>query len=294
MKLSDIARAVKETGKPANTWSLLIYGDPKSGKSRLAGTIAKVPYIKRVHYIDGENGSEVLETMVRTGVLSMEDAEKVNVYKIPDTPDNPMFFETGMKMLTEKKDLTICEPHGKVHCVVCADKDNFNKPVKFKGQTFNISKCTDEDVVVIDSGSQLGASVLAYYCKGKPIDFKPGWDEYGPQGRVLSDMLSVIQNAKTNFIVITHQLLLEIEENDKKFDKLYPLMGTKAFSLNVAKYFGHVAYLHKAMNLHKGGTGSTYRKDVITGSRGGWQLESAKSPDLSLLFEALRNGGAGK
>lgn len=290
-KLSDIAKAVRATGKPAGCWSLLIYGPPKVGKSYLAGTIAKVPYIRNVHYFDIENGAETLETMVREGKITMEQAEKIIIYKIADTKQMPLAMETIMKILTVREDHIICETHGKISCVACADKKEDGKTVaKLNGQVFNIKNCTDQDVVVIDSGSQLGISVLNYYLRGKGQDFKPGWDEYGPQGLVLTDAMLIVQNARTNFIVCTHEISVETEENDTKIDRFYPLIGTKNFSLMCAKYFSHVAYLNKKMNKHTGGTGSTYRKDVITGSRAGWRLEDSKELDLSLLFEQLRGG----
>lgn len=293
-KLTDIAKAVRETGKPANMWSLLIYGPPKIGKTELAGTIAKVPYIKRVHFFDLENGSETLEKMFREGKLKDEHAEKINVYKLPDTRQYPIAMETIMKILTVKEDHVICEAHGKISCVACATKTQDGKVDKLVGQSFNIRNCGDEDVIVIDSGSQLGNSVLHYYLRGKDRDYKPGWDEYGPQGLVLTDALMVVQNARTNFIVCTHEISVETEENDTKVDRFYPLIGTKNFSLVCAKYFSHVAYLEKKMNMHRGGTGSTYRKDVITGSRAGWRLENAKELDLSVLFEQLRSTGGAK
>lgn len=289
-RLNEIAKAVRESGKPFGTWSLLIYGASKMGKTALAGTIAKVPYIEDVYYFDLENGSETLVTMVKEKKLTEEQAAKITIYKIPDTKQSPMAMETIMKCLTVRSEHIICEPHGKISCVVCANKNAAGQPDSYNGQVFDIRKCKDKSVVIIDSGSQLGNSIMSYYLMGKSVDYKPGWDEYGPQGLVLHDALTIVQNARTNFIVITHELGVETVENDEKIERIYPLMGTKNFSRNCAKYFSHVAYLEKKMNLHKGGTSSTYRKDVITGSRAGWRLEDSKVLDLSLLFSKLKDG----
>lgn len=290
--LSVIAKAVRATGRPPGTWSLLIYGPPKAAKTWFAATIAKVPYIKRVFYFDIENGSETLETMVREGALTDEQAAKVTIYQIPDTRDVPMAMETIMKVLTVRADHCICTVHGKINCVVCADKDDKGIATKFNGQHFNIAELTDADVFILDSGSELGNSVLHYYLRDKDRDFKPGWDEYGPTALVLTDACTVIQRARTNFIVVTHEVVATREENDKEVDKYYPLMGSKNFSMLCAKYFSHVAYLEMKLGLHQGGTRTDYRKDVVTGSRGGWQLEKAKKLDLSLLFEQLRGGAS--
>lgn len=286
--LTEIAAAVKQTARPEGTWSLLIYGPPKSGKTALAATIAKVPYIRNVYYFDIENGRETLITMTREGKLPKEATDKVTVYKISDTKQVPMAMETIMKVLTVREDHIICDNHGKVNCVACATKNEKGDPSVFNGQHFNLKNCTDEDVVIIDSGSQFGDSVLNYYLRGKSQDYKAGWDEYGPQGIVLTDAMMVIQNARTNFIMCTHEIAVERKENDVKVDRFYPLVGTKNFSMKVAKYFSHVAYVELKMGLHKGGTKTDYRQDTVTGSRANWLLESCKNPDLSLLFEQLR------
>lgn len=289
MRLNEIAKAVKELGKPADCWSLLIYGSPKIGKTQLAATIAKVPTIKTVYWFDIENGSETLITMVRNRVLSEEQAAKIVLYKIPDTKELPMAMETILKCLTVRADHMICEAHGKINCVACATKNATGQVDKFTGTPFNITKCTADDVVVIDSANALGVSVLNYYLRGKSVDYKPGWDEYGPQGLVLTDVLLTIQGARrTNFIATTHELSITTEENDKEIDRYYPVIGTKNFSLQCGKYFTHIAYLEKKLGRHVGGTSSVYRKDVLTGSRGGWRLEDQKDLDLSLLFAQLK------
>ncbi len=289
MRLSEISKAVQEIGKPNDVWSLLIYGQPKIGKTRLAATIARVPYIRNIHWFDLENGSETLVTMARRGELTEEQAAKIIVYGIPDTKDSPMAFATMTKALTVRKDHMICYEHGRINCEPCAEKNDKGQVDKFTGQPFNLNNCTKDDVVVIDSGNALAVSVLNYYLRGKSIDYKPGWDEYGPQGLVLTDCCLVIQSSrKTNFIVTTHELSITTEENDKEIDRYYPVMGTKNFSLQCAKYFTHIAYLEKRLGKHAGGTDSLYRKDIISGSRGGWRLEDHKELDLALLFAQLK------
>ena len=289
MKLDELARAVKASGKPADCWSLLIYGSPKIGKTQLAATIAKVPDIKNVYWFDIENGSETLITMVREKLLTEEHAAKIILYKIPDTKESPMAMETILKCLTVRADHIVCEAHGKINCVACATKDANGKVSSFNGTLFNITKCTKDDVVVIDSANALGISILNYYLLGKSVDYKIGWDEYGPQGLVLTDVLLTVQGARrTNYILTTHELTITTVENDKEVDRYYPVIGTKNFSLQCGKYFTHIAYLQKKLGRHVGGTGSTYRQDVLTGSRGGWMLEEQKYLDLSVLFAQLK------
>jgi hypothetical protein len=244
------------------------------------GTAAKIPELDRVIWVDLENGAE---TLLHMG-LSAEELDKIELIRIPDTREIPRGCETILKMFSSKEDIAICDLHGKVNCVECQDKTT----KKFTGTIFNLRKCTHKDLIVIDSGSQLGDSALAMACAGKPIEFKPGWDEWGLSNKYLGDILSVIQQAvNTNFVVITHEMVIEEEINGVKRDKILPLMGTKAFCAKVAKYFGTVVYTELKMGKHAAGSSSTYKANHITGSRVNVAIEkSSNGPDMrSILID---------
>lgn len=270
MKLSELAKAVEAVS--ANH-SILIYGPPKMGKTRFVGTAAKIAEIENIFWFDLENGSE---TLLHMG-LTEEEMAKITIFKVRDTKDNPIGVETILKALSARKDIKICDAHGKVDCAICAkEKASFT--------VWNMTKCTHNDLIVIDSGTQLGESALAAACSGQSVLFKPGWDEYGVQGTYLSDILSTIQQATfTNFVVICHTLV--IEDDDGK-DKFFPLMGTKPYSMRVAGKFGTVIYADKKMNNHVAGSSSTYRGNVVTGSRLGVSLEASKTLDMRAVLVA--------
>lgn len=269
MKLSEVAKATQDL---ASNHSVLIYGRPKTGKTRLVGTAAKIPEFNNIYWFDGENGSETLLNM------GLTDAEmsKITLYRVRDTPETPIFIETMLKCMSAKATSLICNKHGKVSCPECSVLGE-------KGSTeFALAKLTHNDLVVIDSGSQLGDSAMAAACLGKGALFKPGWDEYGVQIKWLSDILSVIQQAThTNFCVITHELVIEDDEGK---DKFAPLMGTKAFCLKVGKYFGTVVYVEKKMNKHVAGSSSLYRHNVLTGSRVNAKIEDHAEADMRTIF----------
>ncbi len=268
MKLSDLAKATQQ--KPNH--SILLYGPPKTGKTRLVGTAAKIEELDRIIWIDLENGAE---TLLHMG-LSEQELSKIDLIQIPDTREVPRGCETVLKMLSSKEDIRICEDHGKVGCVECKDKP---------ATIFNLRKCTHKDLIVIDSGSQLGDSALAMACAGKPVEFKPGWDEWGLSNKYLGDILSVIQQAYyTNFVIITHETIVEEEVNGVKRDKILPLMGTKAFCAKVAKYFGTVVYVELKMGKHTAGSSSTYKANHITGSRVNAQIEKEKEPAMRTIL----------
>ena len=272
MNLKELAKAVNLS--PPNH-SILIYGPPKSGKTRLVGTAIALPEVKRIFWFDLENG---VETLLHMG-LSDADLEKVTVFRIANTRDNPIGIETMLRAFSAKAPIQICDAHGKVECVTC-------KTAKASFTPFRLGDCSHDDLVVIDSGSELGDSALAAACKGKPIEYKPTFDDYGTAGKWLGDLCSTIQQAHhTNFVVITHEIALE--DDDGK-DKFFPLVGTKNFSLKVSKYFGTVVYTTRKLGKHVAGSSSVYRPDVLTGSRVNAKLEN--SPEVSMKAILIEGG----
>ncbi len=271
----DLLQLKKATARVQPNHSILLYGPPKAGKTKLVGTAAKIAQLKRIFWIDLENG---VETLLNAG-LSDEELAKIIVIKVSDTRDNPIGIETVLKTFTSKVPVDLCELHGRVDCAECKKAGSgFIK--------FHLGGCTHDDLVVIDSGSQLGDSALAAACLGKPNMFKPTFDEYGMVNKWLGDVCSVIQQcANTNFVVITHEVAFEDDEGK---DKIGPLMGSKQFCQKVAKFFGTVVYVHKKMNKHVAGSSSTYRGDLLTGSRINVALENSKEPSM---FDILVSGG---
>jgi len=275
MKLTELLKA-SNLKKPNH--SILLYGPPKTGKTRLVGTAAKIKELDRIYWIDLENGSE---TLLHMG-LTEEEMSKIELIRIPDTRETPRGCETVLKMFSSKEDIRICSLHGKVNCVECKTKTEDES-------IFNLRKCTHKDLIVIDSGSQLGDSSLAMACLGKSSDFKPGWDEYGLSNKWLGDILSVIQQATfTNFVVITHEMIVEEDINGVKKDKIIPLMGTRAFCSKVAKYFGTVVYTELKLGKHAAGSSSTYKANHITGSRVNVKIENSK--ELSMRAILIEGG----
>ena len=86
--------------------------------------------------------------------LSEQELDKIDLIRIPDTREVPRGCETILKMFSSKEDIKICHSHGKVNCVEaeCKSSDAYT--------VFNLRKLSHKDLVVIDSGSQLGDSSL--------------------------------------------------------------------------------------------------------------------------------------
>lgn len=290
MKLDELASASRaEQLKLLNAYTILLYGDSKTGKTRLAATLAKVPWVNKIYWWDLEHGAATLITMVKEGILTVDQAAKIILSQIHDTPEVPRAFETVTKAITSKVPGSICDEHGKWNCEACVKGNKSAVPFLFKA-------LKEDEFLVIDTGSQLADSIMNYYCLGKGLAFKPGWDEYGPQGRILSDILETIQGGGKNVLMITHTTILEIEAGGEKVDKVYPCIGTKPFSAKCSKYFSHVIYMDIRIKetvggdlraSHTAGSSTLFRPGIITGSRAGWKLENEKEADFSLLFAKL-------
>lgn len=257
--------------KLSKTHRVLVYGEPKSGKTELAARLAE-------HYnvllFDLENG---YETLLK---LPKEWQERVDVISIPDTKVFPIAIETMLKVVTGNK-VDICDTHGKVNCAICK-KDSLSF------STVELNSLSDEWIVIVDSLTQLSASAMNHLTKTQDELYKPEWSDYRNQGQLLDKFLSQVQQAKYNIVCITHVVETELEDGRKK---LVPVCGTTAFSRNTAKYFDHVVYCEVKNKKHNFASSTTYSNNVLTGSRTDIVMENNAAPTLKDIFSETSTGG---
>jgi len=67
--------------RPANTTRVMLYGEPKTGKTQLAGSLSK--YFNLI-WLDLENGVETLYK------LPKNQQEKITLVSLKDTTSNPL------------------------------------------------------------------------------------------------------------------------------------------------------------------------------------------------------------
>lgn len=250
---------------PSATHRIVVYGAPKSGKTQLVGELAKK---YKLIWFDLENGYATL--------LKLPKAlqENIEIISIPDSKDFPIAIETLLKAITGNP-ISICEHHGKVSCPLC-QKDN--SPVT----NVELGKLDNGTVVVIDSLTQLTNSIIGQVGKGKPIEFKFGFDEWAHVKNLVEAFLSKVQQVKYNIVCISHEEEVEMEDGSKR---LVPVCGSSKSSRNTAKYFDHVVYVNVKNKKHGASSSSTFSNNILTGSRTDALLEASINPTLFDIFE---------
>jgi len=256
---------------PSAVRKVLVYGQPKSGKTAFVGKLAE---IRKLHWFDGEDG---IKTLLNPEMLKPEFRKNINVFRIPDTQHFPAFSETILKVL-KGGDQKVCHQHGLVSCPKCTKEG-------LPTNSINVDQFGPDDVLVIDSVSQLAASVMHRVCaeqirKGND-DYKPDWDDYRKQGFLLDRIFSILQAAPYHVVCISHEQLVDMEDGKKK---IVPIGGTSNFSKTFAKYFDDVVYCDKVNGKHVAASSSTYSNNIITGSRTGKSTEKDPANGIKILF----------
>lgn len=250
---------------------VLVYGPPKSGKTALVGKLASD---FKLHYFDLEGG---IKTLLNPNILAPEFRCNVNVITVPDHAMYPVAIDTLRDVFRGglKK---ICQAHGKVNCALC------NKEGKPSSE-IDLAKLGDNDIIVIDSLSQLARSAMNRATlkeRQKPDgeSYKQTYADYAQQGNLIESILSLIQVIDLNVIVISHELESESLEGR---EKIVPVAGTRNFSLTVAKYFDSVIYCTVLNKQHRAFGSSTYSPTIVTGSRLPIDIDNGKEGAVSLL-----------
>lgn len=244
---------------------VLLYGPPKSGKTRRAGELAKY---KKLIWFDLEGGYSTLFQ------LDPQDQENIEVIQIPDNRGTPMAIETMLKVIKGTK-VVICEKHGKVTCPLCT-KDSL------PSNTVELNALDNDTCVVVDSITQLTNSAIANITKLQPVDYKLNYDDWAHLGKLMDTFLSYVQTAPYNVICISHENAVKMTDGK---EKLVPVAGTTNFSRNSAKYFDEVIYCNVVNGKHVAMSATTASNSILTGSRANVDLQKATDTNLIALWK---------
>lgn len=256
MKLNQ---AIKST-----TQSVLVYGPPKTGKSQLVGELSKE---YNLIWFDLENGHATLFK------LPDEQQGRIELVNIPDSRGWPIAIETCLKVI-KGGPCTIDNETGKVLGL---------KDVKKSDKQYtdvHLNAVGSDTIVVFDSLTQLTQSAIAHITKNQPDDYKLNYDDWGNLGKLMDIFLSHIQVAKFNVVCISHETEVEMEDGKVR---IVPTAGTRNFSRNTAKYFGHVVYAQLQNKKHSFSSSTTALPNVIVGSRTDVATEKMGDSGASLI-----------
>lgn len=264
MKLTDY--------KPLAARKVLVYGPPKSGKTELVGSLAATGF--KLWWFDLDSG---IKTLLRPDSAAAKYLDNIELFNIPDTQTFPIGIETLLKV-TKGGAFEVCHRDGRVNCASC--KKNF--PNGFS--SIDTSKFTNQDILVIDSVSQLASSTMNHICRDHILkgddDYKPDWDDYRKQGFLMDRIFSIVQQCSYNVVVISHEQMVEMEDKKKR---LVPIGGTSNFSKTFAKYFDDVIYTEYLNGKYRSYSDASQNSSAIIGSRTGKKLTEGKG--LIELFE---------
>lgn len=250
----------------STTHSVLVYGPPKSGKTQLVGQLA-TKY--NLIWFDLENGSATLHK------LDSQSQERVELIQLPDSRSYPIAIETCLKII-KGGPCTIDEITGKV-----LPPNSTRKP-DHPYIDVHLNSLTSDTIVVFDSLTQLTNSAIANITKAQPDDYKMQFDDWGNLGKLMDIFLSHVQAAKFNVVCISHEAEAELEDGKMK---IVPVAGSRAFSRNTAKYFGHVVYCQVSLKKHIFTSSTTAFANVVIGSRTDVATEKMTEPSLIPIFD---------
>jgi len=244
---------------------VLIFGLPGSGKSTLAADLAKT---HNLIWITLDNDVDILRK------LDKESQDRINLVDIPDSASFPVAAATLLPLFKNKK-AVICWEHGVIQCAVCKKK----APTEFTSVDF--TSLTSKDIVVVDTVTQLGRSILAHATKDKPIEYRPERDDWGAVRKWTEFFASEFQASRFNLICISQAIEAELEDGRVK---LVPDFGSRGMSAGFAKSFSHVIFTETLNKKHKAYSSSTHANNVLTKSRTDFRIEDKNVASLASLF----------
>lgn len=251
---------------------VMLFGDPKSGKSTLVAELANHGY--KLLWVAFDRGYGVIYKLPQ----EVYD-NNIELIKVTDTTESPTAIATANYIMTGLA-VNLCDEHGIKDCQKCRLK-------KLAFTNVCVSDLGPEWIIVLDHMSQVADSAVALVTKGKPEEYKLDYDDWRTQGNWMKKIFTNIQACDHHVICLAHVLEAENDEGKKK---LVPEVGTRNFSVNSTKYFDHVVYCRVDNLKHRFGSSTTWMNNILTGSRTDVAIEHMAEASLLPIFHGLIPG----
>ncbi len=260
---------VKQSGE-SNGRTVLVWGPPRTGKTRWAATIAKAEAIDDIFFFDLDNGYETIihsvEPTNNTPFFTDRELSKINIIRVRDTPDTPRAIETLLRLFSsQSREVFINPDDGKMRAKngEPGEADVHISPAHWCSRT----------AIIIDSIGQLGISAFNL-AKLQMGDVKDQRRLYQFANQQLNNFFSMIKASNAYVIATSHVLLDEVvlsRDNSgnptKTRDDYYPLCLSKPYSMNVAGNFGSVIYRYIELNKFSHVSTPNKKRGIQAGTR---------------------------
>jgi hypothetical protein len=254
---------------------VIVYGEPGSGKTTLAGLLSE---FFNILWFDGDKGLTALKHNLHPYLL-----KRIIPVRILDNTSTPNFCMTMLHIITGKLK-KVCVDHGIVDCMICIPKQ---RPL----MNIQLNKLPKNWIAITDSHTQFYASTLAFaYYKetGKNVgtdtadDYKGNFDYWGIARNIVEKYGNYLKDLPCKYVSISHESLEDMENN---FKKLVPVGGSSNANKNYAKYFGSEIHARIVNGKHTFYSSTTANASIQTKSRSNIALELKAVPSLLHIFE---------
>lgn len=229
----DLLELKKHYDSIPKAHSVLLYGRAFSGKTQLAASLSLLPNITKITWFDLNNG---LDTVLHMG-LPPEALKKIIFVRMSVSRDNPYVMPILLRLITDPKDVNLCQMHGKISCNQCKEKI----PI-------NINKMTTSEILVIDSLSDVAGAAINFVMKEESIEVskisQPKWGEIN--GFLLPIFQKVQGTENTRILCIAHTIEKDVKHpviENRTDTYITPLCGSEPFSRRVGTFFSTLVFM---------------------------------------------------
>jgi len=216
-----------------NLLRVLCYGSAHSKKTWWAGTAAEAGF--NVLFLEGDGNWSILQN------INKKDHDRINVIDFSDKQKEAVFAKALVRLLKQGK--LIWDEATKTATAL--------KPFPESAVCIDLTKLTQNDVVVVDSWTALVYSLSVQYSRENGIDMsdpdKADRDYYGWAGKLALWVLNQLKTLPCHVVVIAHSTVYEKYSKDGKnmeMQRRQPLSTSGPNAMQMASKFTDVLFFY--------------------------------------------------